>query len=68
MKKIEGIFYSFHNKEKLDLSEVNIIRFYIGETEYIDLSLQDRKVDICGSHAIKIMPTAGSNCIQVAIK
>jgi hypothetical protein len=68
MNKIEGIFYGFRNKENIDLSKTDIIRFNISETQYIDVQLKDGIMDIQGSDAIKITLNGGCNCINVSMK
>jgi hypothetical protein len=70
MEKIEGVYYSYENKEDLDLSDVNTIRFNIDELNYIDVQFKNGKPDtlyINGSASIQIMPTA-SNCVEIKIK
>lgn len=70
MKKVEGMYFPYKNKEDLDLSEVNVVRFNIDELNYIDVHFKNGSKDtihISGSSSIQIMPTA-SNCIDVKIK
>jgi len=67
MIKIEGRYYDFRGKENHDLSDVNVVRFYFSENDFIDVRLENGVIDINASSAIKIIPTAGSNCIKVAI-
>ena len=67
MKKIEGRYYSYKEKDDLDLSDTNIIRFNIDELNYIDVQFKDGVLNINGSSSIQIMPAA-SNSIDVKIK
>lgn len=70
MKKIEGIHYSYENKEDLDLSDVNTIQFNIDKLNYINVQFKNGSPDtlyINGSNSIQIMPT-GSNAVEIKIK
>ena len=70
MKKIEGIYYSYKEKDVLDLSDLNCVRFNIDELNYIDIHFKNGSTDIIhisGSSSIQIMPTA-SNCVDIKIR
>ena len=45
MKKIEGIHYSYENKEDLDLSDVSTIQFNIDELNYINVQFKNGSPD-----------------------
>ena len=67
MGKIEGVYYGYKNKDNLNLSDADIIRFNIDELNYIDVQFKDGTLNINGSSSIQIMPTA-SNSIDIKIK
>ena len=67
MKKIEGVHYLYRNKNSLDLSDINIVRFNIDELNYINVQFKDGILNINGSSSIQIMPAA-SNSIDIKIK
>lgn len=66
MVKIEGTYFKHKEKDNLDLTDVNYIRFNIDELNYMDITFKNGELCINGSSSIKIMPRA-SNSISVSV-